>query len=136
MKSCKKNPPLQSKRKFLLFCAGFAALYPIMRLLRFSIPKKPRVIEVSNSSLTVGGFHIGPDYILFDNGTEAWALSRKCTHLGCTIHYHEKEGLLECPCHQSRFSTKGLVLHGPAEKALPLYKVEKLKDAGGYIVTI
>jgi cytochrome b6-f complex iron-sulfur subunit len=135
MKACRNKPPIQSKRKFLLFCAGFAALYPIIRFLGFSIPKKPRIIELSNS-LTTGGFHIGPDYILFDNGTEAWALSRKCTHLGCTINFREKELLLECPCHQSRFSTKGLVLHGPAEKALPRYKVEKLEDGGGYIVTI
>jgi len=93
------------------------------------------MIKLSNS-LTTSGFHIGPDYILFDNGDNVWALSRKCTHLGCTINYHEKGGILECPCHQSRFNTDGKVLHGPAEKRLVRYKVEKLKNEGGYIVTI
>lgn len=124
-----------TKRRFLFFCASFAALYPIIRFLGFSIPRKPRIIEIS-STLPAGGFHLGADYILFDNGHDAWALSRKCTHLGCTINYHEEDQLLECPCHQSRFSTEGLVLHGPAKRSLARYRVEKLKDDGGYIVTI
>ena len=135
MKACKTTPHSQSKRRFLLFCAGLTVLYPVIRFLGFSIPRKPRVIELS-SSITATGFYTGPDYILFDNGKDAWALSRKCTHLGCTINFHEKDGVLECPCHQSRFSTKGIVLHGPAKNALSRYKVEKLKDDGGYTVTI
>ncbi len=116
-------------------CATVAALYPILRFLGFSIPRKPRIIEVS-APLPLAGFHLGPDYILFDNGKQAWALSRRCTHLGCTINFREKEKYLECPCHQSRFSPEGKVLHGPAEKPLPRYQVEKLKDDGGYIITI
>jgi cytochrome b6-f complex iron-sulfur subunit len=130
-------PPTYSptKRRFLLFSASLAALYPIIRFLGYSIPRKPRIIEINKVTLA-GGYHLGSDYILFDNGEKAWALSRRCTHLGCTINYHEKEQILECPCHQSRFSTEGLVLHGPAKKTLPYYKVEKLKDNGGYIVTI
>ncbi len=135
MKACKTTPHSQSKRKFLLFCAGITALYPFFRFLGFSIPRKPRIIEL-NKPLTTAGFHIGPDFILFDNGEKAWALSRKCTHLGCTINYHEKGDILECPCHQSRFDTEGKVLHGPAERGLPRYNVEKLKDNGGYIVTL
>lgn len=124
-----------NKRKFLLFCAGFALIYPIIRFLGFSIPRKPKVIELG-SSLQGNGFHIGSDFILFDNGKETWALSRRCTHLGCTINYYEKDGILECPCHQSRFSMEGIVLHGPAKKNLSRYKVKKLKNDGGYIVTI
>ena len=135
MKPCKARHHSQSKRRFLIFCAGLTVLYPVIRLLRFSIPHKPRMIELGNSAAS-SGFHIGPDYILFDNGKDVWALSRKCTHLGCTINFHEKDGILECPCHQSRFSIEGVVLHGPAEKALNRYKVEKLEDDGGYIVTI
>jgi Rieske Fe-S protein len=126
---------LSSKRRFLLFLASCATLYPFFTFLGFSIPRKPRIIEITKG-LSLGGFHLGPDYILFDNGKQVWALSRKCTHLGCTINFHEKEGILECPCHQSQFSTDGHVLHGPAKKNLPHYKVEKLKDDGGYIVTI
>lgn len=126
---------LTTKRRFLLLCASIAALYPIVRFIGYSIPRKPRIVEIA-SPLPAGGFHLGPDFVLFDTGTDAWALSRKCTHLGCTVNFHEKDNLLECPCHQSRFSKEGLVLHGPAKKPLPRYKVERLKDNGGYIVII
>ncbi len=124
-----------AKRKFLLFCASIAALYPFFRFIGYSIPRKPRIIEIGNT-LPAGGYHLGFDFVLFDSGEDAWALSRKCTHLGCTINFHEKDNILECPCHQSQFSMEGVVVHGPAKKSLPRYKVEKLKDNGGYIVTI
>lgn len=124
-----------TKRKFLFWGASLALLYPVIRFLGFSIPHKPRIIEI-NKIIPAGGYHLGPDYILFDNGVKTWALSRRCTHLGCTINFHEKDQILECPCHQSRFSPEGLVLHGPAKDALSSYKVERLKDNGGYIVTI
>ena len=124
-----------TKRKFLLFFASLAALYPLIRFLGFSIPRKPRIEEI-HKVIPANGYHLGPDYILFDNGQKAWALSRRCTHLGCTINFHQKENILECPCHQSRFSIEGIVLRGPAKEALPRYQVEKLKDNGGYIVTI
>lgn len=123
-----------SKRKFLFFCASFAALYPVIRFLGFTVPKKPRIIEIPKA-LAAGEFHIASDFMLFDDGTTAWAISRRCTHLGCTVNYHEKDRIVECPCHQSRFTTSGKVLHGPAKKHLTNYKVEKL-DTGGYIVTI
>ncbi len=135
MPHCKNKSCSNSKRKFLIACAGIAALYPFFRFLRYSIPRKPEIIELGSSAVN-GGFYIGHKYILFDDGTNAWALSRKCTHLGCTVNFHEKDWLIECPCHQSRFSIQGLVLHGPANRPLPQYKVEKLKNDGGYIVTI
>lgn len=130
----KKHQP-HRRRRFLFSCAILATLYPFLRFLGYSIPRKPKFIEIS-APLPLGGFYLGEDYILFDNGEQAWALSRRCTHLGCTINFREKENYLECPCHQSRFSPEGKVLHGPAEKELPRYQVEKLKDDGGYIITI
>jgi cytochrome b6-f complex iron-sulfur subunit len=124
-----------SKRKFLLICASVAALYPIIRFLGFNVPRKPRIIDLPKP-LAAGDFYLAPDFILFDDGINAWAVSRRCTHLGCTVNYHEKDKLIECPCHQSRFTATGKVLHGPATKNLARYKVEKKIDNGGYIVTI
>lgn len=49
------------------------------------------------------------------------ALSAKCTHLGCAVHWNGEERSWDCPCHASRFDTEGKVLHGPA--ARPLQKV-------------
>lgn len=54
------------------------------------------------------------------------ALSAKCTHLGCAVHWNGAERSWDCPCHASRFDTDGKVLHGPAPTALA--KVELPQD--------
>ncbi len=127
------TPP--ARRRFLLVLGLLALGYPILRFLGFKVPIKPRVIEVK-TTLVPGDYFAGPDFILFDDKQGSWAISRKCTHLGCKLNYLEKEGFLECPCHQSRFTPLGEVVRGPAKKNLPHFKVEKLGSTGGYLVTI
>lgn len=50
------------------------------------------------------------------------AVSAKCTHLGCAVHWNSAERSWDCPCHASRFDIEGTVLHGPAPE--PLEKIE------------
>ncbi|HSG81254.1 MAG TPA: ubiquinol-cytochrome c reductase iron-sulfur subunit [Gemmatimonadota bacterium] len=51
------------------------------------------------------------------------ALSRECTHLGCTVPWIEEEGRFVCPCHSSAYDVRGDVLSPPAPRALDLYAV-------------
>ncbi len=129
--------PSPVRRRFILWLGLLTLCYPVLRFIGFKIPAKQRLVEIKNT-LAAGDFFLGPDFILFEgNGEQApWAVSRKCTHLGCKINYREKEKILECPCHQSRFTPQGEVIQGPATRALPHFKVEKLGATGGYIVTL
>lgn len=116
--------------------------YPLFRFLGFTVAAKPRYVKVHTPS-TVREFWLEPEFILFRGGESPWAVSRTCTHLGCRLNYDEKEKLLICPCHQSRFTAAGKRVSGPATRDLAVYDVEKVftADDGAngmdeYIVTI
>ena len=51
------------------------------------------------------------------------ALSSRCTHLGCTVPWNQKEQTFPCPCHASTFDARGDVLSPPATRALDLFPV-------------
>jgi cytochrome b6-f complex iron-sulfur subunit len=51
------------------------------------------------------------------------ALSRTCTHLGCSVPWVEKEMKFACPCHGSAFGINGNVINAPAPRALDIYPI-------------
>lgn len=51
------------------------------------------------------------------------ALSLRCTHLGCSINWEEKQKRFVCPCHASAFDMNGSVRNSPAPKPLDYYPV-------------
>ena len=72
---------------------------------------------------TVTAFPRGRYYLsrLDDGGF--LAISRQCTHLGCTVPWEEAEKLFICPCHSSTFDIRGNVVKSPAPRALDIFKV-------------
>jgi Rieske Fe-S protein len=56
------------------------------------------------------------------SATSVVAVSRVCTHEGCTVLLPEPPArTLDCPCHGSRFTTAGSVVNGPAARPLPSF---------------
>lgn len=120
---------------WLKLAAAAILCYPVLRFVRFNVPKKPRFIKVEKK-LLVGDVHLDPEFALFVTAKGARAISRTCTHLGCRLNFSEQDKQLICPCHQSKFSTQGKRLAGPAQRDLPVFKVEALGEGKGYMVTV
>lgn len=58
-----------------------------------------------------------------DNQNVVHLVSTACTHLQCTVHWNSDEKSWDCPCHGSRFSYKGKVMNGPANKNLEYHSI-------------
>lgn len=77
----------------------------------------------------------GTPIYVFRTGDAAFrALSRVCTHAGCTVSWNKSSDKFACPCHGSEFSEKGAVLRGPAKRALQEFTATY--DTGTNILTI
>jgi cytochrome b6-f complex iron-sulfur subunit len=70
---------------------------------------------------TVTAFVRGRFYLARLNDGGFMAISRQCTHLGCTLPWVEEEKRFACPCHASAFDITGQVISAPASRALDIY---------------
>jgi cytochrome b6-f complex iron-sulfur subunit len=52
------------------------------------------------------------------------ALSRTCTHLGCSVPWNEGKKRFICPCHASTFDARGVVLTAPATRPLDYFPIK------------
>ena len=71
-----------------------------------------------------------------DKAGELHIVDTTCTHVGCEVEWNSGERSWDCPCHGSRFTYKGEVIEGPAEKPLQKYDYKMMdnltSDDSGY----
>jgi cytochrome b6-f complex iron-sulfur subunit len=60
--------------------------------------------------------------VRFENGGFL-ALYSRCTHLACTVSWHEQQQRFMCPCHGSEFQRDGTVLKPPAPRPLDRFTI-------------
>ena len=87
------------------------------------------VIDLNASSSselkTVGGYiYSGNIIIIRASESQYIALSKICTHEGCTVKYGANNNEIFCDCHGSTFTTSGTVTNGPAPTNLKKYNVK------------
>ena len=107
--------PLASAKDFVLENANVAKRFVGDRLTKRGgrdaedlQPGEGDIVELNGEK--VAGFQ--------DEDGALHAVSTLCTHLGCQLNWNSGDRSWDCPCHGSRFSPDGDVLHGPAVRPL------------------
>jgi Rieske Fe-S protein len=84
------------------------------RTIRVGLPSIGETVAVFDGDLALALTRV--------SATSVVAVSRTCTHEGCTVLLPEAPApTLDCPCHGSRFTTAGAVVNGPALRPLPSF---------------
>lgn len=55
-----------------------------------------------------------------DNEGNIFAVSTKCAHLGCELHWNADELTWDCPCHGSRYDYRGNWIESPTNKNISI----------------
>ena len=138
-KENRHEQPKGSRRSFLVkiwIGLGFVALLEFVGVVTaFLFPDKKRLPTDNSKTVVEAGpaekfpldsvtaFVRGKFYLVRLENGGFLALSRKCTHLGCTVPWVSKEKKFVCPCHASSFDIRGAVVSPPAPRPLDIYHV-------------
>jgi len=135
------DPPVVDRRSFLslaslgtFFAAIGTAVAGMLRLPNPAVlPGPVRRFKLGPpEQFTVGTETAFADQnlVLFHDNEGFYAITSTCTHLGCTVA-RTNQGFA-CPCHGSRFDSRGRVVGGPAPRPLPWLDVSR--SANGDLV--
>lgn len=91
----------------------------------FWVESNPTVTAANRTSPLQ--FYGAGDQVYAVNDRTQTAISLTCTHQGCTVQPSEN-GEFHCPCHGAIFDREGRVVHGPAQRDLPRFKVLGQQD--------
>lgn len=81
---------------------------------RIFAPDHFRVDDLEKGEGGVIDSKVGKAAVARDGEGTVHSVSPACTHMGCIVSWNNAEESWDCPCHGSRFSAEGKVIHGPA----------------------
>lgn len=120
--------------RWLWWALGLGALAEVVWISAAFLRPRERT-SGTDAGLTVAGpiddfepgsvtpFPAGRFYVVRLSDGGFLAVSRECTHLGCSVPWRAEAGRFECPCHASTFDLTGAVLSPPAPRPLDLHPV-------------
>jgi Rieske Fe-S protein len=131
-----------SRREFLRFAtnsllglSGVLSLGGLIRFLSYEMePAPPSEYDLGSAVDYPQGSRtllMQIPAVLIRNEDGFLAFSLVCTHLGCTVEQKDSEYV--CPCHGSKYDSKGYVMQGPANAPLKKLRVE-LNETGNIIL--
>lgn len=103
------RPPVRGIKDFIHENLNVAAQYADW--VTPSEVKKPEQIPVDSGALLREGLM---KTCVYHDDDHLEKRSAVCPHLGGIVHWNDIEKTWDCPCHGSRFSTKGKVIEGPS----------------------
>jgi cytochrome b6-f complex iron-sulfur subunit len=106
--------------------------YPAFAFITFRKATKRRIVFQPGDQ--GGSVNFKDGVYLIRDPNEMFALSARCTHLGCTLNYDPVSRHFACPCHGSVFTLSGKRVAGPARQ--DLCKVPLTRTAGGDIEAV
>ena len=115
-----------SRRDFLallgrgaLWATAGVTVVALLRYLSFTEPTPPQVFVLAEPSAyplgTTTPVADGRAFIKHDE-RGLYAMNATCTHLGCLVK--QSSTGFDCPCHDSRYTSSGIVTNGPATQSL------------------
>jgi Rieske Fe-S protein len=155
------SPATQSRRGFVANVAmlsGLVAGYGlgVLHFFRYLVPLRSQHGRREMFVGTLGGFPIGATITARDPqgqgiiitrtvghdddpAKQFRALSTKCPHLGCQVHWEAGKQRFRCPCHEGIFDKNGKAISGPPAdegKNLIEYEVRVDRDTGSIYVMV
>ena len=115
------------------FLTALVLAYPVLSFIFHRKIKKVDVVFHPEEQTASVFFKQG--VFLVKNKKEIFALSARCTHLGCTLNYDIVSKTFKCPCHGSTFDGNGKWLAGPAKADLNKAPFDK-KNNGDIVVSL
>ena len=133
----------------ILMSGGLIASYGLLGLqgLLFLLPERirPRTRRLFAGQLDQykgGGVKVffdlrGNAVLVRRANSKLQAFDSTCPHLGCRVHWVEKEQIFFCPCHRGVFNSDGVAISGPpAAAGQSLTPVPAEVDEKSGVVTI